>query len=400
MFTLRRSNHMARLAVLLLVMMSFGSSAQDSRGFKFNNLNVSPYVNLEYTYDSNVDNDNKNALDDNIFRVNPGVDVSYSGNDWGLRGNGWFAYDKYQDQSQEHTDETSYGENLDFYRESPSGWKFVLGEKYLKSSQDDSLADGGRGLWRDRDQFDVNSALTYQFSEKTSATLSGQYSDLSYANDSSQYMPLYGWTEWSMGLELAQRITEKSNVLLDGSYQSYTSDGAKNSINSDSTGYTLQAGFSSAATKRITYRALSGVSWFDYAGGDQLQGWVYSLDASWVVNKKVALTVAGSSYFQPSEREQNQAMQVYTLSSGLTYRPMRRLTTRFDLAYRKEETQEDISSTSGRQMDQVSCRARADYTLRRYVTLYGGLEYETQTSDDVYNEFDKFRGTLGVNFRY
>jgi len=390
---------MARLAGLVLSMASFCSLAQDGSGFKFNNLSVSPFVNLEYTYDSNVDNDKKNKLDDFILRTNPGVDISYTGNDWGLKGSGSYSYEKYQDQTRE--DENSYRENLEFYRESASGWKLVLGEKYQKSSQDDSLTDGGRGLWRDRDEFALNGALSYQFSEKTSATLSGQYSDLSYGNDSNQYMPLYGWTEWSTGLELARKITEKSNVLLDGSYQRYTSDGAVNN-SSDSTGYSLQAGFGSAATKKITYRVLTGASWFDYAGGDQVNGWIYSLDSSWIINRKVALTVAGSSNFQPSEREQNQAIQVYTLSSGLTYRPMRRLTTRFDVAYRREENQLDISasSDSGNTEDQVAFRTRADYHLQRYVTLYGGFEYEIQTSDEELQEFDKYRATLGVNFRY
>lgn len=400
MLTLRRLDHLAVVACLLVATVGFRSMAQESRGLKFNNLSVSPYVNLDYTYDSNVDNDRsgKQKQDDNILRANPGVDLSYSGNDWGLKGNGWFSYDQYQDRND--LNKKSYGESLDFYRESPSGWKFVLGEKYLKSNQNDSLAEGGRGLWRDRNEFSLESALSYQIGEKTSATLSGQYSDLSYANDSTQYMPLYGWTEWSAGLELARKITEKSNVLLDGSYQSYTSDGAQK-ISSDSTGYSLQAGFGSAATQRIKYRVLTGASWFDYAGGDQMVGWIYSLDSSWIINKKVALTVAGSSNFQPSEREQNQAIQTYTLSSGLTYRPMRRLTTRFDIAYRREENQIDTSaSTEGRTEDQIAFRTRADYALQRFVTLYAGLEYEIQKSDSGASDFDRYRGSLGVNFRY
>ena len=54
--------------------------AQNGSGFKFNNLSVSPYVNLEYEYDSNVDYD-KNEYSDSILRVTPGVDLTYTGND-------------------------------------------------------------------------------------------------------------------------------------------------------------------------------------------------------------------------------------------------------------------------------------------------------------------------------
>lgn len=381
---------------LLVLMMAGRSWAQESRGFKFNNLTVSPYVNLEYSYDSNVNYD-KSELDDNILRVNPGVDLSYQGNEWGLSGNAWYAYDWYNDYDQLSDDE--YGESLQVYRESAKGWRLLLGQRYLHSDQDDSIIDGGNGVWRDRSEYEFNGALSYQFSEKTSATLSGIYSDLSYNNDGDQYDALYGWQEWSVGLELARQLTQKSNLLLSGSYQEYTSDGAKN-VDESSTGYTLQAGFGSRATERISYRVLTGASWFDYAEGDQLVGWVYTVDANWVITKKLAASIAGSSYFQPSEDQANQAVQVYALSAGLTYKPMRRLSTRYDIAFRREENEYAVSSVDASTDDQIALRARADYELMRYVTLYGGVEYEDQTSDDSVNEYDRYRVTLGLNFRY
>lgn len=388
------------LGFLVALVLPAVSLSQDSRGFKFNNLTVSPFVNLEYRYDSNVNYQKGGGgeEDDNILRINPGVDLSYQGDMWGLKGDGWYAYDWYNDLDRLNSD--SYGESLEFYRESAKGWRFVLGESYIRDTENDSLTDGGRGLWREREQIDWRAALSYQFSERTSATLSGQYTDLSYANDGNQYLPLYGWKEWSTGLELARKLSEKSNLLLSGSYQEYTSDGATR-VSSDSTGYTLQAGLGSRATERIKYRALTGASWFDYAEGERLVGWTYSLDGSWVISKKLAASVAGSSQFQPSERESNQAVQSYVLSAGLTYRPMRLLTTRFDVAYRREENQFDNVSASGASTDdRYSLRARADYQLMRHVTVYGGLEYEDQMSDDSQSEFDRYRATLGLNFRY
>ena len=396
---LKLNRRMSTVACLLLVLMLGGSSlAQESRGFKFNNLNVSPFVNLEYKYDSNVNYDRKQEQDDSILRVNPGVDLSFQGDMWGLRGNAWYAYEWYKELDRLNSD--SYGESLEVYRESAKGWRFVLGESYMRDTENDSLLDdGGRGLWREREQFELTSALSYQFSEKTSATVSGMYSDLSYVNDSNQYEPLYGWEEWTLGLELARKLSEKSNVLLSGSYQQYTSDGATK-VDDTSTGYTLQAGFGSRATERIKYRALTGVSWFDYGDSDMQAGWTYSVDASWVINKKWAASVAGSSFFQPSERDANQAVQAYTMSAGLTYKPMRLLSTRFDVLYRREENQFNDASTNAGTDDRYSLRARADYQLMRYVTLYGGLEYEDQMSDDAESEFDRYRASLGLNFRY
>ena len=384
--------------------------AQDtSRGFKYNNLTVSPYVNLEYRYDSNVNLDqggrsssNQKEESDTILMVNPGVDLTYTGNEWGLAGNAWYSYDYYTDMDRLNADR--YGEKLNFYRESAKGWRFIVQQSYIKSSQNDSIIDGGNGLWRDREQFDLSSAVSYQLSEKTGLTLSGMYMDLSYNNDANKYDPLYGWTEYSLGLEMARKLTEKSNLLVSGSYQEYISARANGvgpqGSSANSTGYTLQAGLGSRATERITYRVLTGMSMFDYAGGEQLTGWTYSLDANWVINKKLVASVAGSSYYQPSESEANQAMQVYALSTGLSYHPMRKLTTRLDVAVRREEEQITNGKIAPTTDDLYSIRARADYQLQRYVTLYGGLEYEDRMSDNPINEYDRYRGSIGLSFRY
>lgn len=384
------------VGILFTVLLGFTGFAQETRGFKFNNLTVSPYVNVEYNYDSNVDLDRR-EYDDSYLTVNPGVDLTYTGNDWGLKGNVWYGYDKYIDYDE--LDEPRYGQSLSVYKESAKGWRLVLGESYMKSRVDDSILDGGRGIWRERDIFELTGALSYQMGERTGITLSGLYSDLNYSNDNNMYGRLYGWQEWSAGLELARKLTEKSNLLISGSYQEYESDGAKG-LSSDSTGYTLMAGFGSRATERISYRALTGVGWFDYADDDQLTGWTYSLDANWLINKKWAASVAGSSYFQPSEREANQAMQVYTLSGGLTYRPMRKLTTRMDLAYRREENEYARAGVGDVTDDVFSVRFRADYQLMQYVSVYGGLTYEDWKSDDRSQEFDRFLGTVGLSFRY
>ncbi|MDD2460947.1 MAG: outer membrane beta-barrel protein [Kiritimatiellia bacterium] len=384
------------IGVLFVVLLGITGFAQETRGLKFNNLTVSPYVNVEYNYDSNVDLD-KREYDDSYLTVNPGVDLTYTGNDWGLKGNAWYGYDKYLEYSE--LDEPRYGQSLSVYKESAKGWRLVLGESYMKSRENDSIIDGGRGIWRERDIFELTGALSYQMSERTGVTLSGQYSDLNYNNDGDMYGQLFGWQEWSAGLELSRKLSEKSNLLVSGTYQEYESDGAKG-LSTQSTGYSLMAGFGSRATERISYRVLTGASWFDYADGDQLTGWTYSLDASWLINKKWAATLAGSSYFQPSEREMNQAMQVYTMSGGLTYRPMRKLTTRMDLAYRREEN-EYARIGVGSVTDEVySLRLRADYQLMRHVSVYGGIEYEDWMSDDDNQEYDRFLGTLGLNFRY
>lgn len=381
---------------------SWTAVAQERRGFNFNNLSVSPFINVEYIYDSNVESDKRGEKDDTIVRVNPGVDITYSGNNWGLKGNGWFSDDRYH--KYDDLNELRYGESLGFYADSEKGLHFEINQRYVKSSQDDQrIANEAR--WRDRDELSLDSALSYQVSEKTSVTLSGSYDRLEYDNNPTKYSSdLYGSTRWTMGLELARRITEKSNLLLSGEYLIYKSDGGVTSANLDatSTGYSVMAGFGSAATKKIRYRVLTGATFFEFADSKQLTGWTYSLDATWAINQKLALTVVGSSFFQPSESTQNQAEQIYALSAGMTYRPTRKLSARFDLMGRREETSYNVNGANATPTEHIlSFRARVDYELARYITLYSGLEYLTKMSDGANEtEYDRYRGSLGLNLRY
>jgi len=378
------------------------SLAQDSRGFKYNNLTVSPYVNLDYSYDSNVDYDSGSENSDEVLSITPGVDLTYRGNEWGLSGSAWYSHDHYMTYDELNADR--YGETLSFYRESAKGWRLLVGQTYLNSSQNDSIIDGGRGLYRDREQFTLTGALSYELGERMGVTLSGMYSDLDYINDDNKYGTLYGNQQWTAGLQLSRKLTEKSNVLLSGSYNEQTSDGTRmvgtRSVGDTSTGYSVMAGVSSRATKRITYSMMTGLEWFNYGDEDLLMGWAYSLNANWTITKKLAASVSGSSHYQPSESTANQAMRVYMLSTGLTYRPMRKLMTRLDVAYRREENEYEVGVAGASTDDVFSVRTRADYELMRYVSMYGGLEYETRFSDYEDDEFDRYRATLGLQFRY
>lgn len=399
----KKSASYALMGIVSLVVVMFGPSvcAQESHGFRFNNLTISPYVNLEANFDSNVDIDTR-EYDDWYLTINPGVDLTYTGNDWGLSGNFWYSYDKYQQYGD--LDASSYGERLKGYWQSPKGWNLVMGQSYMKKgkSSDDSILNGGRGIWRERDYLDFQGALSYQISERMGVTLSGQYSDLNYKNDSDKYGKLYGWEEWSVGLQLAHKLTEKSNFLVSGTYQEYESDGAQGQgFKRGSEGYSVMAGVGSRATERITYRLMTGASWFDYGDQGNTVGWTYSIDANWLINSKWAATVAGSSYFQPSETEANQSMQVYTISTGVTYRPFQKLSLRGDIAYRQENDEYGRAGYNVKMEDDIwSVRFRADYQLQQYVSVYAGIEYTDWQSDRKEFEYDRIFGTIGVKLRY
>ena len=98
------------------------ASAAD-RGFQFNNLNISPYVNIQYRYDSNVDSAHRGEFDDSILTVTPGVDLKYKGNNWGLDGHAFYGYDNYI--KYDELDTHRWGERLKLWYDGER-WKLVL----------------------------------------------------------------------------------------------------------------------------------------------------------------------------------------------------------------------------------------------------------------------------------
>lgn len=373
------------------------------QGFNLGNLNVSPFISASYMYDSNIYS-GEDEREDSIYSINPGVDLTYHGNEWGVVGNAWYGYDYYQEYRQ--SDASRYGERLSFYRDSEIGWRFLAGQGFLNSSQNDSILDGGQGVWRDRYQIDGNVLLGYTFSERLAATLTGFYTLYDYQNNTTEFPAnLYGWYEVALGLEVSRKITEKSNLLLNLSSQYYESqaDDLPN-VSTKSMGYSAQMGVGSRLTERIRYRIMAGANAMEAAESDFLLGASYSVDISWVMARQWAMTVAGSSYFQPSEYTVAQTKQVYAGSWGLTYKPFAKLTTGLDLAYRREDnlTLDGYENNVGEDYanDQISARLRGNYALHRYVSIFSNVESIRNTSDASNRDYDRVRITMGLSFRY
>jgi len=391
-------------------MLPFSAGAQDyTQGFRYGDrLMISPYVNVEVIHDSNIIYAH-DARGDWIYRINPGADFFYKADEWGLIGNVWYAhnwYDKYDVK-----DEHRFGERLSLYRESPKGWKATLSESYTESDQNDAQwLDGGNGIWRNRHYFDVYGTLSYALSERLSAGINVMFSDMWYANKGEKYQVLNGWKNWAVGGEVSYALSARSRAVVMGSYQEYYS-GAKNMMfGRTSRAYSLQGGFMSGLTERIRYRATVGASMYDYAG-EQTFGPSYMLDASWKISDKLAATVAGAGYFQPSETSYYQRKTVYTVSGGLTYRPMKRVTMTGDLIYRGEDNQ-TVDGYSAYLADytrnQYTARLRAAYALHRYASVYVAGEYTYQDANytyqasdrSYYDDWDRYRLIVGLSLRY
>ena len=383
------------------------------RGFRLgsSNLTLLPYVNLAYTYDTNIDQIHK-ATRDNIVLITPGAALKYDNqNGFKIDSRIFYTHRWYLKYSGLNQD--SYGEGIELEKNTSNkgekGWSFGLREQYHKIGQDDDMTKSdGRGMWRDRETIDVNGTIQRRFTDRFHATLTAAYNRMDYDNDKKKYGKLYGWTRYTVGGQLGYGITENTDLLLAAGYSKYRhgkSSDTVRSFSNNSQGYSIMAGLGSRLDRQWTYRALVGASWFEYGNEYDTRGWTYQVSSKWQATDRMSVVLLGSSYYQPSETTAATATKVYTVSAGMNYLFTDHLKGSFDIAYRNDDRvyTNHIQKRGNRDEDYLCGRIRADWYFNRYASLYAAVEYEwiDYASPDNKNwSYDRFRGTLGLQLHY
>lgn len=398
------------------------SEADKPQGFRFFNqhLTIKPYVAISYSYDSNIDTTDK-ASGDSIFCIQPGADFEWKGDDrWSLVGSLWYrrnAYCKYANEMGEN----SFGESLAYKwttsKQNEKGWSLTLAEKYRYIDQSDALGSGdGRGIWRDREAFDISGVFERRFSQRLHADVRAQYNWLDYKNDTGKYVPLYGWSEYSAALSAGYVLTPWTDLLVETGYSRYLQKESRSltsnrHFSNSSQSYTVQGGVGTHATKQISYRALMGMSWLDYGGvSDADHGWSYSLSANWRITRNLQWSTMGSSYYRPSERTLGSAIKAYTMSTGLSYLTLGdRMNLTVNTSWRHDENVFADSISGGLDSDEdfISFRIGANYIVNRWVSVFANATYTKEFSDHqdattgTHNyDYDRFRATIGLRLHY
>lgn len=401
-------------ALTAFVLSSAAFSVDKPTGFRFfdNHLTIKPYVSLSYTYDSNVDT-GRHSKDNNIFMVSPGVEFEWKGDRWELVGSVYYSYSAYTENSA-NLDDNSMGEALKYTWTSSSpgekGWSLALSERYTFTSQNDSLTStDGRGIWRDRDRFGASAVLERRFTERWHADLSGQYDWLDYHNDTGKYAPLYGWSEFSAGLEAGFAASKWTDLLVAGGYSGYRQKGSRGGVHNysnESQVWSVMGGIGTHATEKIQYRIMTGASWLEYGGYSGADsGWTYQFTVNWRITRQWQLSALGSSYYQPSERSLGTAIKVHALSGGVSYLTLGdKLSLHGDVSFRHEENAySDRYLGNGNNFDEdlLSVRLGANYTINRWVSVFANLIWEEEWCDDHKEyDYDRFRGIIGVRLHY
>ncbi len=404
------------------------AAIEDERGIKCLNerMTLKPYVSMSYTYDSNVDS-GRHSKSGSQWTINPGLGATYKGENWGIDAAVWYQYHAYNRYTSQ-LNQSSYGESLAFNWTNQDsygpGWRIQAKERFQQIAQNDDMSNhNGRGIGRDRKQIDVDLLVERRINEWLHADLTGDYYLLDYDNNVNKYASLYGWKRLSVGGQLGYTASKWADLLVAANYQWYWQDNDSDRsgesmldearrgrrVKSDSKGWSVMGGFATHATEKLTYKVLAGWSRFEYGNGTKdIDGWTYQLSGNWQVDAENTLRVSvlGSSYYQPSEREYGSALKVYNLSFGIAKDLIRRkLHTTFDLAYRKETHEYTEYSANDYDEDIWTARVGLVYDLNRYASVYGRLEYQTEETSGgrvrghAY-DYDRWRGTVGVRLTY
>lgn len=386
-----------------------------------------PYVALSYTYDTNVDC-TKAAKSGSQWVINPGMELKYEDDNWLVDAVAWYKYHAYNNYSSQ-LNSSSFGERLKWQWTNASnggrGWTILFSEQFEQIAQDDNLSSlGGRGMNRDRKQFQAEGVISRRINQWWHGALRSDYYLLDYDNNVSEYAWLYGWSRLQLGLEGGCTLSRWTDLIISANYQWYWHDddfdnhqdmediyGSRRGryVRGDSKGWSVMGGIATHMTEKLSYRLLAGWSHFEYGGGvSNLDGWTYQGSADWQIDAANTFHVMAiaSSYYQPSEREFGSALLVHNASFGIAKSFVKnKLKAAADVAFRRETHEYTEYEADNYNENIWTARLTLSYRINRLLTVYGRVEYQTEESDGYYvrgniYDYDRWRATIGLRMTW
>ncbi len=378
-------------------------TVDEGRGVWVGPMNLSPYLNASWFYDSNVDFVREGEEDlieteknSEGYNVQPGLSLHLPGNGWALTGDGWYQMERYDADFAENRDDWS--ESLSLSAETPRDLSLRLTEMVQFVSHEDVDMD----RWNDRLEARVSGDVAKSLGERTRVGLGGSYSDLIYDDED-----LYDWSSVGASATVSRDITERLDLTFSGGLTSQSSEDQDGNAES----WTANAGFASRATEKVAFNAAAGVtSYTGFEDDESRVGLSYDLGAKWQTTERLTLSMSGTSQFQPAEDVEDNSALVSTVGVGANYRPLDRWTLFTQASYRREDYSNPVRNENmmllddpageTRRDDQISGAARLVFAVTRDVSVFGGLVYSYSTSTISDFDYDRWRGSLGVALRY
>lgn len=416
------SRHLAFLTAAFTAFAASAEVLERNEGIKIGErLTLRPSVSVSLSYDSNVDGNRGRTVNggsdcDIMLSVSPQLWLHYNAETWSLILSGFYNYRHYFESAHRALDHHDFGEDLRFNWSSSSGrekgWSLVLGQSFHRVTTADDLTAEDRSYDSDASQFQLSAALQRRITQRLHADVNASYYWLKYDNATrSDRLAYYGWDRWMIGAEAGYALSRWADFIVSGSLQGYSQDNNQGTgYSSDSKGCSLQVGFASFMTERISYRLLGGWSRFEYASDlSSCNGFVYTASGNWKIGETWNTMLLGSSYYQPSERQQTSHSRVDAISWGLAKTMVRgKLRATFDLRYRHETIDYDggdMTADWDYALDIWTGRLGLDYSLNRLLSCYAAVEYQKSFNDHASErhgayDYDRWRVTGGFRLSY
>ena len=408
------------LVFFTCALMAFAAGAEvldRPSGFKIGErLTLRPSVSASITYDSNVNpHDDTDKKDDFLWTISPALSLHYNAETWSLLLSGFYNYRQYFDSSHDYHNRHNFGEDLRWNWSNSTGaekgWSIILGQSFQQiTAADDLTTENGQRYSGDSRQFQISGAIQRRFNRYWHGDVNASYYWLDYDSDTSRgSYSFYGWDRVQVAAEAGFAPSKWTDILLTGGYHYYDQDNAGGTdLDGNSQGYSVQGGLGSYMTDRISYRVLAGWSRFEYGGSDgsTSDGFVYTISGNWKIGETWNTSLLGSSYYQPSERQNASQSRVDAISWGIAKLLVRgKLRATFDIRYRHETIESTTDSSYDYNLDIWTGRLGADYTLCRFLSVFAYAEYQNSMNDESQRrngayDYDRWRITAGFRVQY
>lgn len=373
-------------------------SIQPSEGIRYKGTRASVYVKTGLFYDSNVYG-SKNSGGGNKgsagWNVTPGIDIATTRPDWGMSLAGYLSYDEYLDN--QFDPEYSGNERFTVYKTAEK-WRTALTQTYTRTkdiSFDNPIAAQSGNM---SDIFSLSGVLGLTISEKTSASLSAGYNRTTY-----EAREMSGYQSGTLSGELSRRVSGKTDWV---SSASLSVDDGQRLDGGMSYQYSLMSGIGSRLTEKVRYRLLAGLMYYEYDGGSngkqtQLAP-SFNGNLTWQINRKWAASWMLNSGFQPSysSASSDGYQMMYGSALGVNYAPTRRLSFRLDGVAQMISYEGDWGPNYDKWANNESVRMTINYVATKYCTVFACANYSIFQQAVQNSDYDRFRGDLGLTFRY
>lgn len=378
------------------------------QGFKVGErLHVTPSVSFAIGYDSNVDQAYARR-GDSYYSVNPAAQFTYDGDSWTLSGGAYYHYSHYK-RFNGNLKSSGYGQNLAFNwssddNEDGRGWTLSLTENFSYVPQNDDFTDrDGKGIWRDRQQFNFAGALAHNFTKELHADIGATAHYLKYVNQEDTYAPLWGWGSWGASANIGYTFGKWTDLNVSANYSRFRSD---NDDRGTADSWSFMGGIGTRASEKISYRIMGGMTRYEAGEGRRACGFTYSISGSWKMNDTWTMMLLASSYYHPGERDVDTTTRNDSISWGIAHTMIRgRLNATFDVAYQRSKNEcFDELDTDNYAEDLLTARFGLSYTVNRYLSLFANISGQNNSThghgDGELYDFKRWRCMAGASITY